>query len=72
MKDFLILVPVFSWVLQISTLKSNEELLSSYEAKVWEAEKNKKLLYRTASPAEPVKGKKYPMLVFFHGAGGRK
>ena len=71
MKDFLILGPCLLLGFAILSAQSNEELLSSYEAKVWEGEKNKKLLYRTASPAEPVKGKKYPMLVFFHGAGGR-
>ena len=30
-----------------------------------------KFLYRTASPTKMIKDEKYPLLVFFHGAGGR-
>ena len=71
MKDFLILGSFFLFVFTYLTGQNNQELLSSYEARIWEAEKNKRLLYRTASPAKLVRGEKYPMLVFFHGAGGR-
>ena len=51
--------------------KSVDELLKSYHPHVSNNGKQDKFLYRTASPAKMIKDEKYPLLVFFHGAGGR-
>ena len=51
--------------------KSVDELLKSYHPHVSNNSKGDKFLYRTSSPAKMIKDEKYPLLVFFHGAGGR-
>ena len=51
--------------------KSIDNLLKSYHPQVSNNTNGDKFLYRTASPAKMIKGEKYPLLVFFHGAGGR-
>ena len=48
-----------------------DNLLKSYHPHVSNNTKGDKFLYRTASPAKMIKDEKYPLLVFFHGAGGR-
>ena len=44
---------------------------NSYTTKEWKTKEGGNFLYRTAKPTKLAKGKKYPLLVFFHGAGGR-
>ena len=46
-------------------------MLKSYHPQVSNHTNGDKFLYRTASPAKMIKGEKYPLLIFFHGAGGR-
>ena len=48
-----------------------DNLLKSYHPHVSNDSKRDKFLYRTASPTKMIKDGKYPLLVFFHGAGGR-
>ena len=45
--------------------------LNFYIPHVSKKGKADQFLYRTASPAKMIKDEKYPLLVFFHGAGGR-
>ena len=54
-----------------SMAKPNQEAPSFYQSKKWESADGRNLLYRTALPASLENGEKYPLLVFFHGAGGR-
>ena len=42
-----------------------------YLAKVWKGKKGAALNYRFRAPDEVAKGEKYPLFVFYHGAGGR-
>ena len=44
---------------------------NSYTTKEWKTKEGGNFLYRTAKPTKLAKGKKYPLLVFLHGAGGR-
>lgn len=55
----------------IAKAKNMQELLSPYAAATWKSPKKGTLLYRHSSPSKMEKGAKYPLLVFFHGAGGR-
>ena len=59
------ITPVFT------SAKNMNDLLSPYSAATWKSPTGGAFLYRHASPAKMEKGKKYPLLVFFHGAGGR-
>ena len=59
------ITPVFT------SAKNMNDLLSPYSAATWKSPTEGAFLYRHASPAKMEKGKKYPLLVFFHGAGGR-
>jgi len=45
--------------------------VDSFEAKVYESPKGGKLSYRQLAPAEVESGRKYPLVLFLHGAGGR-
>ena len=45
--------------------------LESFQAKVYESPNGGKLLYRQLSPAKVESGRKYPLVLFLHGAGGR-
>jgi predicted peptidase len=45
--------------------------LDFFEYKVFENAKHESLNYRLLSPQHPEKGKKYPLVLFFHGAGER-
>lgn len=71
MKDIFIFCLLFALGLSSLSGKTHEELLAPYEARIWEGDESKRFLYRTASPDKVTKGEKYPLLVFFHGAGGR-
>ena len=58
--------------LQLSLLNSKpvNEKFKYYQKKVW-YNKSESFFYRTAKPQTMNEGKSYPLLVFFHGAGGR-
>mgnify|MGYP001581162383 FL=1 len=51
--------------------KPTESLLDDYQLNSLKSDNNKEFHYRTASPVIIENGQKYPLLVFFHGAGGR-
>ena len=53
----------------LTTSKANEKS-KYYQKKVW-FNKSESFFYRTAKPQTMDEGKSYPLLVFFHGAGGR-
>jgi len=55
----------------IAKAKSMQELMSPYIAATWKSPTQGTFLYRHSSPSKMEKGTKYPLLVFFHGAGGR-
>lgn len=55
----------------LARAKSMEELLSTYTSKTWKSPTEGSFLYRHSSPRKMEKGTKYPLLFFFHGAGGR-
>ena len=55
----------------IAKAKSMQELMSPYVAATWKSPTQGTFLYRHSSPSKMEKGTKYPLLVFFHGAGGR-
>ena len=50
--------------------KQVNEKLKYYSKNVWH-NKSESFFYRTAKPQTMDEGKSYPLLVFFHGAGGR-
>ena len=64
-----------SLILLISTIftcaQKKDEPLTSYHPKIWSSPTEGTFKYRHAAPVKIIKGKKYPLLVFFHGAGGR-
>ena len=71
MKYACALALVFSIIPILASAKSMEELLSPYTAATWKSPTEGTFLYRHSSPSKMEKGTKYPLLVFFHGAGGR-
>tara|TARA_B100002019_G_C21149912_1_gene537679 strand:+ start:149 stop:937 length:789 start_codon:yes stop_codon:yes gene_type:complete len=42
-----------------------------YQAQIWKESEDLSLYYRTAQPEKMEMGQKYPLLLFFHGSGGR-
>ena len=70
MKFTFALALVFS-VTPLLSAKNMDELLSSYVTATWKSPTEGTFLYRHSSPSKMEKGTKYPLLVFFHGAGGR-
>ena len=52
-------------------LKSIPEELKNYLAKEWLSKNSEKINYRLRAPDLIDKKKKYPLLVYFHGSGGR-
>lgn len=67
----LILSPAIACLLNIQLASQPaENPISNYESHTLQ-HKDKEFLYRTAAPIRMNHGKKYPLLVFFHGAGGR-
>ena len=71
MKTQITLSLVLSITPVFTSAKKMEDLLSPYGAATWKSPTEGSFLYRHASPVKMEKGKKYPLLVFFHGAGGR-
>jgi predicted peptidase len=65
MKKALVLLAVCA--LFISTASAQ----NPYEAKTFTSSEGQSINYRELTPAEIVKGKKYPLVVFMHGAGER-
>lgn len=48
-----------------------EDALAKYSAKVWKDTEGEALNYRFRAPERVEPGQRYPLVVFFHGAGGR-
>lgn len=72
MSRLLFLYPIIASLFSIHLYSNtNDKLITTYAAQSVKNEQNKNFLYRTSAPNKMVKGKKYPLLVFFHGAGGR-
>ena len=42
-----------------------------YQGQIWKESEDLSLYYRTAQPEKMEMGQKYPLLLFFHGSGGR-
>jgi len=71
MKSPIALSLVLSIAPVLSSAESMDELLSPYASSTWKSSTEGRFLYRHSLPAKMEKGMKYPLLVFFHGAGGR-
>ena len=71
MKSQFALSLVLSIAPVLTSAKSMDELLSPYASSTWKSPTEGTFLYRHSLPAKMEKGMKYPLLVFFHGAGGR-
>lgn len=71
MKLALLLIPLFFFLSIVVMADKKQAVLSSYQAKSFQSKDKIVFFYRTASPAKLEKHKKYPLLVFFHGSGGR-
>ena len=71
MKPLFALSLVLSITPVLTSAKNMDELLSTYTAATWKSPHAGAFLYRHSSPSKMEKGTKYPLLVFFHGAGGR-
>ena len=52
-------------------LKSINKELKNYLAREWLNKNNENINYRLRAPNSIDKKKKYPLLVYFHGSGGR-
>lgn len=63
----LILFTILSSATYADTRKEEEK----YTAKVWKNAKGESLNYRHRAPDKVEPGKKYPLIIFYHGAGGR-
>ena len=55
----------------ITTCTQAKEEIDKYQAKVWQSPQGGTLLYRFRAPEKIERTKKYPLLFFLHGAGGR-
>ena len=62
---------ICAFICEILYAEAIDMSLKPYRAHEWQDTESKSFLYRTASPEKMKKEKTYPMLVFFHGAGGR-
>jgi predicted peptidase len=71
MRLFLFLPVICSFLFKALCSETSDTDLKHYRVHEWEDSESKSFLYRTASPEKMEKGKTYPILVFFHGAGGR-
>ena len=71
MRLSLFLPVICSFLFKALYSETSDTDLKHYRAHKWKDSESKSLLYRTASPEKMEKGKTYPILVFFHGAGGR-
>ena len=61
---------VLALLLPSSSLLASDDW-EKYPAKVWKSEKGESFNYRYRTPDKVEAGKKYPLLLFLHGAGGR-
>ena len=71
MKSQFALSLVLSIAPVLTSAKSMDDLLSPYASSTWKSPTEGTFLYRHSLPAKMEKGMKYPLLLFFHGAGGR-
>jgi len=55
----------------IPTCTQAKEEIDKYQAKVWQSPQGGTLLYRFRAPEKIERTKKYPLLFFLHGSGGR-
>jgi len=62
---------IYTFICKALYAETSDINLKPYQAHKWQDAESKSFLYRTASPEKMKKEKTYPMLVFFHGAGGR-
>ena len=72
MNRILCLYPLIACFLSIQfNIQAKDSLIGTYKTQSLKTENKKPFHYRTSSPDKMDSGKKYPLLVFFHGAGGR-
>ena len=71
MKPFCLLTLFLFVTPFVTNAQSMDELLSSYVPSTLKNPEGGKFNYRYSTPDKMEKGTKYPLLVFFHGAGGR-
>ena len=62
---------LFFVVIILFTSCSIGDPINEYAAKIWESPNGGSIKYRYRLPAKIEEGKKYPILFFLHGAGGR-
>ena len=61
----------FTWFPFFPTCTQTKEEIDKYQAKVWQSSQGGTLLYRFRAPEKIERTKKYPLLFFLHGSGGR-
>lgn len=71
MKPFSLLILFLFISPFVTNAQSMDDLLSSYTPATFKSPDGGKFNYRYSTPSKMEKGTKYPLLVFFHGAGGR-
>ena len=71
MKTILIASILSLTFLSFTVAEARNELIDSYKSGQLEDSENIPFEYRYSQPAQMEVGKVYPLLVFFHGAGGR-
>ena len=66
------LYPFIACFLSIQfNIQARDNLIETYKTQSLKKENKRPFHYRTSSPDKMDPGKRYPLLVFFHGAGGR-
>jgi predicted peptidase len=71
MKFHLVTALILSFCSLPAKDKILDDLLKNYEPVTWKSPREGTFNYRYCAPANIKKNAKYPLLVFFHGAGGR-
>lgn len=70
MKKQVVLVVAASFSLAVLPVRA-QVTVDSFEAKTYKSPNGGELLYRQLNPLKMESGKKYPLVLFLHGAGGR-
>ncbi len=65
---YLILFIIFYGGISVA---QNSELLKKFESKIYISPMGERLLFRILSPNDDLTNKKYPLVIFLHGAGER-
>lgn len=72
MNRIILFSPIIACLFTLNSFsKQDDILINTYQTHTLKNEQKGQFLYRTSPPSKMDQGKKYPLLVFFHGAGGR-